>query len=127
MQGIVGWVREFGPVLISIVYVAGATGVTMDAVLRKRHVPAIVGWVGLAWLAPVIGALAYYLLGINRIRRSASALARKAATGTPSASPCGDPDRAHSAALEAMHTGFAGLARLGGKVTGRWTATASSR
>jgi hypothetical protein len=51
MQGFLAWAREFGPVLISIVYVAGATWVTVDAVLRKRHVPAIVGWVGLAWLA----------------------------------------------------------------------------
>jgi len=119
MQGFLAWAREFGPVLISIVYVAGATWVTVDAVLRKRHVPAIVGWIGLAWLAPVIGALAYYLLGINRIRRSASALARKAVTGPSAMLPGGDPDPARNAALEAMHTGFEGLARLGGKVTGR--------
>ncbi len=122
MQGFTAWVRELWPVLVSITYVAGATWVTVDAVLRKRHVPAIVGWVGLAWLAPVVGALAYYLLGINRIRRSASALDRKAAAGLPEA-PRAAPDSARDEeqgeALETLHPGFAGLARLGARVTGR--------
>jgi cardiolipin synthase A/B len=118
MQGILAWGREIWPVLVSIAYVAGAAWVTVDAVLRKRHVPAIVGWVGLAWLAPVVGALAYYLLGINRIRRSANALDRKAAGGQPEA-PGAAPDPARGEALEAMHPGFEGLARLGGWATGR--------
>lgn len=118
MQGILAWAREIWPVLVSIAYVAAATWVTVDAVLRKRHVPAIVGWVGLAWLAPVVGALAYYLLGINRIRRSANALDRKAAGGQPEA-PGAAPEPARGEALEAMHRGFEGLARLGGWATGR--------
>ena len=25
--------------------------------LRKRQVPAVIGWVGLAWLAPIIGGM----------------------------------------------------------------------
>ncbi len=118
MQGILAWAREIWPVLVSIAYVAGATWVTADAVLRKRHVPAIVGWVGLAWLAPVVGAVAYYLLGINRIRRSASALERKAAAGGPVA-PASAAGPARGEALEAMHPGFEGLARLGESATGR--------
>ena len=119
MQGILAWAHELWPFLVSITYVTAAAWVTVDAVLRKRHVPAIVGWVGLAWLAPVVGALAYYLLGINRIRRSATALDRKAAAGPVAAGACLDPDSSRGLALEAMHTGFAGLARLGGRVTRR--------
>jgi len=122
MQGILAWAREIWPVLVSIAYVSSAAWVTVDAVLRKRHVPAIVGWVGLAWLAPVVGALGYYLLGINRIRRSATALDRSAVAGQPEA-PCAAPEsargEAQDEALDAMHPGFAGLARLGARVTGR--------
>jgi cardiolipin synthase A/B len=119
MQGFPAWVRELWPVLVSITYVAGATWVTVDAVLRKRHVPAIVGWVGLAWFAPVVGALAYYLLGINRIRRSATALDRKALAGPSTAAAGVAPDPSQGANLEALHAGFEGLAQLGGRVTGR--------
>jgi cardiolipin synthase len=43
-------------------------------VLNKRDTRAAVGWVGLIWLVPVIGALLYILLGINRIRRRAKDL-----------------------------------------------------
>jgi cardiolipin synthase len=51
-----------------------ASAVTVDAVLRKRHVSAVIGWIGLAWLAPGVGALLYLLFGINRVQRSAVAL-----------------------------------------------------
>jgi cardiolipin synthase len=43
-------------------------------VLHKRDVRAALGWVALVWLAPVIGAVAYLVLGVNRIRRRAQAL-----------------------------------------------------
>jgi cardiolipin synthase len=45
-------------------------------VLHKRDVRGAIGWVGLIWLVPGIGALLYLLLGINRIRREARALRR---------------------------------------------------
>jgi cardiolipin synthase len=41
-------------------------------VLYKRDSRAAVGWVGLVWLAPVVGSALYALLGINRIRRQAA-------------------------------------------------------
>ncbi len=41
------------------------------AILFKRDSRAAVLWVGVIWLAPVIGAVLYLLLGINRIRRRA--------------------------------------------------------
>jgi cardiolipin synthase len=40
-------------------------------VLYKRDSRAAVGWVGLIWLAPIVGAVLYALLGINRIKRQA--------------------------------------------------------
>ena len=42
------------------------------AVLYKRDSRAAVAWVGLIWLVPVLGAVLYALLGINRIRRQAA-------------------------------------------------------
>lgn len=34
----------------------------------------MIGWVGLAWLAPLLGATAYFVLGINRMQRKAAKL-----------------------------------------------------
>ncbi len=57
---------------------AGVLAVTLaiiasgHVVLHKRDSRAAVGWVGLIWLAPVVGSVIYVLLGINRIRRRAT-------------------------------------------------------
>jgi cardiolipin synthase len=115
MQSLQPWLREVWPYLVTIAYVAGASWVTVDAVLRKRHAPAVVAWVGLAWLAPISGAIAYFLLGINRIQRSGSALERQPAVA---------PDSAARAApgcgpAPSIAPGFAGLLRLGERVTRR--------
>jgi cardiolipin synthase A/B len=41
------------------------------AVLYKRDSRSAIAWVGFIWLAPLLGALLYFVLGINRIRRQA--------------------------------------------------------
>ena len=120
MQDLLAWAREVWPYLFTMAYVGGAAWVTVDAVLRKRHTTSIVGWVGLAWLAPVSGAIAYYLLGINRIQRSASRLDRQAAAGPAgAASRAVTVGRASRGVLDLPHPGLAGLVRLGDRVTGR--------
>ena len=48
--------------------------VTGHTLLRKRDVPAAIGWIGMAWLAPGLGALLYFGFGINRVRRRARRL-----------------------------------------------------
>jgi cardiolipin synthase len=111
-------IAELWPALLSLAHVVAAAAVTVDAVLRKRHVPSIMGWVGLAWLAPILGSLLYLLFGINRIQRTAVALNLKAAWGTG-----GEPDVQQTPvlpadALAAFTPAFAGLARLGERVTG---------
>lgn len=57
--------------LLATIDIALATGVTVHAVLWKRDSRSVIGWVGLAWLAPILGGLAYLFLGINRIERKA--------------------------------------------------------
>ncbi len=48
--------------------------VTAHVLLTKRDVPAAIGWIGIAWLAPVLGALLYVGFGINRVKRRARRL-----------------------------------------------------
>jgi cardiolipin synthase A/B len=111
------------PALVSAFHVMAAVAVTIDAVLRKRHVPSVIGWVGLAWLAPVVGSVVYLCFGINRIRRKAVALYPRGAwertTGAMTA-PAGDASQGWVDAdvLAAQHSSMVGLARLGGEITG---------
>src|ERR1700691_5449895 len=42
--------------------------------MTKRDVPAPIGWIGMAWLTPVFGALLYVGFGINRVKRRARRL-----------------------------------------------------
>lgn len=56
-------------------YIAGALTfllsliVSSHILLHKREVRGAIGWIGLVWLAPVIGSFLYLVLGINRIKR----------------------------------------------------------
>lgn len=112
-------VAEQWPTVVSAAHVTGALAVTVHAVLGRRDVPAIVGWVGLAWLAPVVGSLLYLLLGINRIQRRSirkrgrTVLMLGRYTGEEFASS------APPASLVAAHPGLVGLAALAARVTGR--------
>jgi cardiolipin synthase len=53
-----------------------ATAVTAHVVLTKDDVRGAIGWSGLAWLTPVLGAALYAMFGINRIRRQAGRMRR---------------------------------------------------
>jgi cardiolipin synthase len=48
--------------------------VTAHALMTKRDVPAAIGWIGMAWLAPILGAALYVGFGINRVKRRARRL-----------------------------------------------------
>lgn len=101
------------PLAVSTLHLVAAGAVTVDAVLRKRHVSAAFGWVGLAWLAPVVGPLLYVCFGINRIRRNASQL-RLQATWESAGTLIG-----HGAPVATIQrASFAGLALVGERMTG---------
>jgi cardiolipin synthase A/B len=55
-----------------------AIGITTHVLLRKRDVAAAVGWIGLVWFAPFLGAVVYAVFGVNRVRRRA----RRARSGS---------------------------------------------
>jgi cardiolipin synthase len=62
------------PWLLALLDLCLAGAATVHAVLWKRDSRAAIGWVGLVWLAPLVGPLAYFCFGINRIQRKATAL-----------------------------------------------------
>lgn len=66
--------QRFWPLLLTLLHVTVSVAATLHAVLHKRDSRAVIGWVGLIWMAPLTGSLAYLLLGINRIKRKAVSL-----------------------------------------------------
>jgi cardiolipin synthase len=57
--------------LFAVLLGFAAAALTVHAVLSRKDSRTTIAWVGLIWLAPVVGGLLYLLLGINRIRRKA--------------------------------------------------------
>lgn len=65
--------------LLAALYIAMSVSVSVHAILLKRDSRAVIGWIGVAWLSPFVGSMAYYLFGINRIQRRAVQLTVKKA------------------------------------------------
>ena len=63
-------------IVVPLVHLMLAAGVTVHVLLTKREAGSSVAWIGLAWLAPILGSVLYLLLGINRVRRRALNLRR---------------------------------------------------
>ena len=49
---------------------------TGHAVLNKRDSRAAIAWVGFVWFVPLVGAVIYFIFGVNRIRHKAALLRR---------------------------------------------------
>ena len=60
--------RHVAAAILSVLLAIIASG---HALLNKRDSRAAVGWVGLIWLVPLVGAVLYFIFGVNRIRRRA--------------------------------------------------------
>jgi cardiolipin synthase len=74
-----------GPALV-VLHIGLALGVTVNALLKRSDVRAALGWIGLVWLAPILGSLLYFLFGINRVSRRAVKLGRLEAQASPPSS-----------------------------------------
>jgi len=71
------WVAVLTEVRIWVVgalTLLAAVSTSGHAILHKRDTRSAVAWVGLIWFAPVVGSILYVMFGINRIRRTATAL-----------------------------------------------------
>ena len=98
--------------LAAIAVAALAAG---HVILHKRDVRAAIGWVGLILLSPFMGAAAYYLLGINRIRRRAERAveASQADPGRPTSFSNGGSEPA----VPSIDPSFATLERMVARAT----------
>jgi cardiolipin synthase len=65
------WSSPQAQALAAILYVLLSIIVTIDVLLKKSDVRGALGWIGLVWLAPILGSLLYYMFGINRVTRRA--------------------------------------------------------
>ena len=108
--------RDFWPVLLALVDVVLAGSVTIHAVLRKRETRSVIAWVGLAWLAPIVGSIAYFCFGVNRIQRLAVSL--QIGESVPDTLPeVREEDYQVRDELLGRSPNLAGLAKLGRSLT----------
>ena len=111
--------RNFWPYLLAAADLVLVIGVTIHAVLHKRDTRAVIGWVGLAWLAPIVGPFAYIFFGVNRIQRKAVSLKISEGHTEIVSIPFQEEDyRIREEILNRCPT-LQGLAELGRAVTGK--------
>ncbi len=103
---------EAQALLVGGLHIVMAGAVTVHALMTKRNVPAAIGWIGMAWLAPVLGALLYVGFGVNRVRRRA----RRLMGSTRSAGADATGDVSSEDPLERLKAAI-------GKITGQSVAT----
>jgi cardiolipin synthase len=89
-----------GAILGTLIHIALALSVTVHLLLHKRDVAAIIGWMGLAWLSPLLGPLLYITFGINRVRRRAYRVGLRRAARRGAAPALGKLQSEHFMALE---------------------------
>jgi cardiolipin synthase len=61
-------------IVIAVLHLVVALGVTSHVLLTKRDIGASIGWIGIAWLSPFMGGVLYLTFGINRVVRRARRL-----------------------------------------------------
>jgi cardiolipin synthase A/B len=68
------WLSVALPWALWTLYLGGGLAASVHVLLYKRHIRAAIGWLGVIWLAPWVGASLYLFFGVNRIKRRAIAL-----------------------------------------------------
>lgn len=84
--------EEVLPIALPIVGVLALVIAATHAILRVRDARAATGWVGIIVALPFVGAILYWLLGINRVQRRAVALLRGREQRAPVIDDPSDPD-----------------------------------
>jgi cardiolipin synthase len=64
----------YWPYVAAVLHLIFALVASGHVVLSKRDTRGAIGWVGVIWLAPLLGVMLYIWLGINRIERRARSL-----------------------------------------------------
>jgi cardiolipin synthase A/B len=93
--------------------------VSVHIVLEKRDARSAIAWMAIVGLVPILGALLYYLLGINRIERRARRLRRKPRRPKPLTDATGKLPMAQIPALPLEAAHLTHFVQLSETVTGQ--------
>lgn len=77
LEAIWNEVYEFWWFLLAVLHFPIMLLASGHVVLTKRDNRAALGWMGIIWLAPILGSILYFAFGINRIRRKARRLRKR--------------------------------------------------
>jgi cardiolipin synthase len=115
---ILAFAKAIAPYVLALLHILCAVWVTLHAILRRREVRTAIAWIGLSWLSPLLGSLAYWMFGINRIQRKGVSLKLiQEWDHTPEQIITNeDQQRIHRGSAE--HPTFLGMVHLGDKVIG---------
>jgi cardiolipin synthase A/B len=113
------WWLVLWPHVLATSILAINVAASAHAILVKRDTRSTIGWVGLIWLSPVFGAIAYAVLGVNRIRSRAGQLRAGQLAVTHELQAAVPSRQRLDAAIGPDHAPLRSLATLVGEVTGR--------
>ncbi|MDX3928199.1 MAG: phosphatidylserine/phosphatidylglycerophosphate/cardiolipin synthase family protein [Shinella sp.] len=69
-------ISDYWPHILVVLSLALGTPAAIHATMTKEEVRSAIGWVGVIVLSPIVGAVIYAVVGINRIRRTTLNLQR---------------------------------------------------
>lgn len=107
------------PALLALGIPVAQAWAAYHLVIRRRDVRSAAGWMGLIWLAPIVGVVLYALFGINRIKRKARTVRPARADYRAWIPVPGEPEEELRAHLGDRWRHLVRLAPLGDRVTGR--------
>jgi cardiolipin synthase len=113
------WWVALWPHLTAAAILGLTVAASAHAILVKRDTRSTIGWVGLIWLSPVFGAIAYAVLGVNRIRSRATQLRAGHARITHELEPAVPTTDRLCAAVGPADSPLRSLATLVGNATDR--------
>lgn len=126
MNPVIALLADIGNWVAAVLTVLLAVGAAGHAILYKRDSRAAAGWVGVIMLVPVVGAVLYTLLGVNRIRRSASEIRSASPRFTGQYAVLHGADRMLGSGLTPNQQHLVALGRYGDRVTRRALTTGNA-
>ena len=106
------FIKSSWPWVVTLAAVALAAVTSAHVILYKRDVRAAIGWTGLIWLSPFLGAVLYTVLGVNRLQRKAGKLHRSPLFLPPDSSAVDLPRPEETGVMIPQGDPFATLARM---------------
>jgi cardiolipin synthase len=126
VSAVIALLADVGNYVAAILTALLAVGAAGHAILYKRDSRAAAGWVGVILLVPVVGAVLYTLLGVNRIRRSASEIRSASPRFTGQYAALHGAHRVLGPGLDSDHQHLVSLGRYGDRVTRRALTTGNA-